>query len=269
MIYFENNGRRIPTSLDRVFSPNPSYYYKLVRREINFLDIYNNFLFIYGADLILSPDEFESRATALLRKIQSDDNFNYLLNGIHVPFILPKKTNNVDIGYELENILLPSIKSSFNHKYPECHFKAILQSDTKLLGNISLDPNSRHDRLIDKIKSECTIGWYFPQVLQEFDIDSQRRQMIDLPDPTGFEFCLSGGHDIAASIIGQPDLLINPNDYSPILCLSAYVHSDDRLALIVKSYGPHLEFWCMTQMLTPKIKQVSEQWSGGLSLFEC
>jgi hypothetical protein len=45
------------------------------------------------------------------------------------------------------------------------------------------------------------------------------------------------------------------------------MHDDPRLVLLLKSYGPHLEFWCMTQMLTKDVTQVSEQWSGGISIF--
>jgi hypothetical protein len=109
------------------------------------------------------------------------------------------------------------------------------------------------------------MGWYFPQALQQFDLDSQVDQMRDLPNVEGV--CLSGPAEIFAALIGKPDLLINEHGYSPILCMSALQHADDRLALVVKSYGPHLEFWCLSQMLTPGVKQVSEQWSGGMTFF--
>ena len=78
---------------------------------------------------------------------------------------------------------------------------------------------------------------------------------------------LSGGTDTAAALVGSPSLLLNEDDYPPVLCLSALKHSDEKLMLCFKAYGHHLEFWCMSQMLTPKLTQVSEQWSGGLSLF--
>ena len=80
--------------------------------------------------------------------------------------------------------------------------------------------------------------------------------------------CLSGGKDICAALIGSPDLLINEENYAPIICMSSYVHSDSRLVLVLKSYGPHMEFWCMTQMLAKNTTQVSEQWSGGLTIFD-
>jgi hypothetical protein len=79
--------------------------------------------------------------------------------------------------------------------------------------------------------------------------------------------CLSGGIDISAALIGSPELLINEDSYAPILCMSAYVHTDPRLVLLVKSYGPHMEFWCLTQMLSKGVTQVSEQWAGGISIY--
>jgi hypothetical protein len=92
--------------------------------------------------------------------------------------------------------------------------------------------------------------------------------MKELPHPGEFNVCLSGAKDVTAAIVGSPELLISGEFYTPILCMSSYVHSDPRLVLLIKSYGPHLEFWCMSQMLTKEITQVSEQWSGGLSIFE-
>ena len=83
----------------------------------------------------------------------------------------------------------------------------------------------------------------------------------------GANKCLSGGIDICAALIGVPELLISDENYAPILCMSSYVHDDSRLVLLLKSYGPHLEFWCMTQMLSKNVTQVSEQWSGGVSIF--
>ena len=91
--------------------------------------------------------------------------------------------------------------------------------------------------------------------------------MTELPQLSGASVCLSGGLDVVAAMVGSPGLLVNEEQYPPILCLSAYRHVDPRLVLILKAYGPHLEFWCMTQMLTKTVTQVSEQWAGGLTIF--
>ena len=91
--------------------------------------------------------------------------------------------------------------------------------------------------------------------------------MIDLPNLVGANLCLSGGIDIVSAMTGFPALLVNEDEYPPVLCLSAYCHQDPRMILVLKSYGPHLEFWCMTQMLSEGVTQVSEQWAGGLTIF--
>jgi hypothetical protein len=157
---------------------------------------------------------------------------------------------------------------SFREQFPGAHFKAVIQGNAKLASNITLDPRSRYAEFVKWASENGVVGWYFPQALQEFDIESQRQQTEELPIPVGMGVCLSGGIDICSSLIGSPGLLVNDNAYAPILCMSAYAHTDDRLALLIKAYGPHLEFWCMSQMLLPDIKQVSEQWSGGLTVFQ-
>jgi len=84
--------------------------------------------------------------------------------------------------------------------------------------------------------------------------------------PLADSLVLSGGFEAAAALAGSPDLLMNQEAYPPVLCLSAFQHADKRLMLCFKAYGQSLEFWCMSQMLTPTTYQVSEQWSGGLTL---
>jgi hypothetical protein len=130
-----------------------------------------------------------------------------------------------------------------------------------------LASGSRYQDLISAVEAGTAVGWYFPQALQEFDIQSQQSQMTSLPEMKGSNVCLSGGLDICAAVAGIPDLLISDEFYTPILCMSAYVHSDPRLVLLLKAYGPHMEFWCMTQMLTRGTTQVSEQWAGGITVF--
>ena len=91
------------------------------------------------------------------------------------------------------------------------------------------------------------------------------KQIAELPYEPGL--CLSGPMEVLSANIGRPDLLINAKGYAPILTMPAVKHVDERLTLALKSYGPHLEFWCLSNELTPGVKQVSEQWSGGISVF--
>jgi hypothetical protein len=265
--YFNETGRRIPTKGMRTFGQTPSYYYKISQPEINFASIFERQQKFNRISNKLTVDEFSNKAESLLDIIKKNDNYSNLLKGVHVPFVLEYSSGEDDLGASLERTHLPNLKSAFNDRYPDSHFKAILQSNSELPGHVSLDPDSRYDELIDTGQRGSVVGWYFPQALQEFDIKSQRSQMKELPILDGAKICLSGGVDICSALIGTPELLISEDDYAPILCMSAYVHADPRLVLLLKSYGPHMEFWCMTQMLTKDTTQVSEQWAGGLTVF--
>lgn len=266
MIYFNSNGRRAPTSDLRVFSEAAKNYYQLKQPEISYPHILHNSITFGGVSSEVKVDQFQSACVALRKDIQGNDDFSNLLAGVHIPFICKKVDSVNDLGRDLEEIELPGLQKSFTSKFPDSHFKAVLQSNSELPGSITLDPRARYESFLEECQKGTVVGWYFPQALQEFDIESQRKQMVQLPNVKNM--CLSGGVDISAALIGSPNLLISQEFYAPILCLSAYVHSDPRLVLLLKSYGPHMEFWCMTQMLSKNITQVSEQWSGGITFYK-
>lgn len=265
MNYFDKTGRRTHDEGLRVFSDVPKNYYSISNATIDYSRILENSVKYGGVNPSISLVDFEAACSHLKQEIAANTAFSNLLYGTHIPFICKKVESVVDLGRDLETVELPSYQSAFNNQFPDNHFKAVLQSDSQLAGNVKIDPRSRYQNFLDKCQEDTVIGWYFPQALQEFDVESQRKQMVLLPDQKNI--CLSGGIDIMAALIGTPDLLINEEAYAPILCLSSYVHSDPRLVLLIKSYGSHMEFWCMTQMLTKNITQVSEQWSGGLSIY--
>jgi hypothetical protein len=263
---FNEIGRRIPTPDMRVFGEEPSSYYSLKSPNISYKEIHER-LYQSGLCVNASLDVFSEKADQILRIIETDPSYSNLLEGVHIPFALELGSDEIDLGHHLEHALLPKVERSFSNLFPECHFKAVLQGDSDLQGHISVANGSNYDALIDSAKRGTVVGWYFPQALQEFDIASQRKQMSTLPDLPGAQVCLSGGMDIGASLVGTPGLLVNEDTYAPILCMSSYQHTDERLILLMKSYGPHLEFWCMTQMLTKDVTQVSEQWAGGITIF--
>ncbi len=267
MSYFNESGRCIPGEGMRVFGSTPSHYYTLVQPELDYAQILRNAVAAGSSFGNLRAEDFKSASGELLRVVNADSNYAGLLKGVHVPFVIPQEGSVADLGDHLEQVLLPRLKASFNSAFPESHFKAVLQSDSKLADHVTVAADSRHQALINAAQRGPVVGLYFPQAFQEFDVDSQRRQMHALPPLQGAQTCLSGGMDVCAALTGVPGLLINEQAYSPILCLSAYQHADPRMVLLLKSYGPHLEFWCMTQMLTKTLTQVSEQWAGGLTVF--
>ena len=263
---FDNKGRRIPFDGMRVFNESPKWYYDIIKPKNNFNEILDRSKEHSNIDPAIKVETFKSACMELQEKVINEPQLAELFNGVHVPFICPKYDSGNDLGQELEKISIPSVASSFTASFPDLHCKATLQgSSTKLSGELSVADGSRYEKLVESREGETVVGWYFPQALQEYDIDSQRKQMDSLPFPNNL--VLSGGVDTSAALIGSPGLLINKEYYPPVLCLSALQHNDKKLMLCYKAYGHHLEFWCMSQMLTPTIKQVSEQWSGGLTLF--
>lgn len=267
MIYFDEKGRRISGLGMRVFSNKPSFYYRLNQPEIFYEKILGNLQEQNFVSESVSHHHFEEKSKSILDILQRSSEYANLLKGVHIPFAYHQPMD-VDLGTDLENTLLLGIQKSFNKRFPDSHFKAVLQSNSKLPTQVSLDPLSRYNTFIEESRKGTVVGWYFPQAVQEFDIKSQRQQMGNLPDLQGVKICLSGGKDICAALVGSPDILINEDFYPPILCMSAYVHADPRLVMLIKGYGPHMEFWCMSQMLTKETTQVSEQWSGGITVFD-
>jgi len=262
---FDSNGRRIPFNGMRVFNDVSLSYYKIDKPSYNYETILSNSKDFANIDPKISLESFKSVCADLKIKVQNEPLIKNLFDGVHVPFICPKGSIENDLGKEFEKITLPSVAASFKSSFPNFHCKATLQGSSKLEGELSVAKNSRYEVLLNAHKSTTIAGWFFPQALQEYDIESQQNQMQTLP--LHKNLVLSGGLDTAAALVGSPDLLVNKNDYPPVLCLSAFQHSDERLMLCFKAYGHHLEFWCMSQMLSPGQTQVSEQWSGGLTVF--
>ena len=263
---FDENGRRIPYKGMRVFNKNSLQYYKIKKPENNFSEILSNSKKYGGVNVKITEDYFKSKCLDLLKNIGSDNLLKGILNGVAIPFICCKSNNEKDMGLEFEKEVLPSVSLAFTENNPNLHFKAILQGEKKLANEIVISKRSRYQEFLNMYNSGKTIvGWYFPQALQEYDIESQREQMKTLPKQ--YNLVLVGMIDVSAALIGSPKLLINKDDYPPVLCLSAIKHSDKNLMLCYKAYGHHLEFWGMSQMLVPGVTQVSEQWSGGLTLF--
>lgn len=249
----------------RVFSRSPKGYYRLKQPDWSFDAVLARTRERLGTGEIVSNAAFESACLSLKKLAQGNAAVKGLFNGVHVPFVCPQNDGGMDLGSELERRWLPAVGGAFKNVFPRYHFKYTLQGDASLAGRVVIAENSRYEGFLRARKKGAVAGWYFPSALLEYDVASQRGQTVSLP--LAESLALSGGFDAAAALIGSPDLLVNEVDYPPVLCLSAFRHADERLMLCFKAYGLSLEFWCMSQMLSPGITQVSEQWSGGLTLF--
>jgi len=264
---FDEHGWCLPVEGARVFSIKPNYYYRLEQPSLDFSRILKRLKNNKNNDFKISANEFEKKTELILNKLRDNTEYKNITKGVYVPFVYKRALKNFDIGLELIDHLLPSLQKSFKEHFSQSNFKTILQGNSILPGNITIEKHSRYYEFIKDCEHEVVVGIYFPQALQQYDVYSQRFQMTTLPVLDNLRMCLSGGIDICTALTGSPELLISNKFYTPIPILSAYVHNDVRMVLMVKSYGPNLEFWCMSQMLTRTLTQVSEQWSGGMTVW--
>lgn len=262
---FNELGRRINTQQYRTFDNEALHYYHIKNRPWNFENLaerLNNFGHFAKP---VCAQAMQSACEKLKQDIEANSQLSNLLHGVHVPFVIPQLDPQKDLGEGLISDFLNSLEASFRDVYPESYFKAVMQGGASLQHHLRIAAHSRYEALLDAAATGPLAGWYFPQALQQFDLASQHQQMLELPPIKGV--CLSGPVEIIHAVMAMPDLLINEEGYAPILCMSAVEHNDERLALVLKSYGPHLEFWCLSQMLVPGVTQVSEQWAGGITAY--
>jgi hypothetical protein len=257
---FDTNGSFIPSSAHKVYSSPPSGYYKFnLHRSPS--DIVNAICSL--------PDNSERHLRLsydkLYDEISQDKSLSNLLCGPFIPFGINRNLST-DIGSMLELDLLPSLNTSFLQAYPDSHFKVVTQDKQHLAGRLSPVLNSGYQQFLSSVNNSNVIGYYFPSAFPEFSISSQREAFKAIS--TSLSICLSGPLEVVSASITNPSLLINTDHYSPILCMSGVRHDDERLEAVLKSYGPHLEFWVLSNVLTPGVEQVSEQWYGGLTIYK-
>jgi len=262
---FDEGGRRILTKPYRVFDNECLRYYNISNIRWDFESIAERYNRFGGFEFKVDSVKIADSCSALRDVFSRNPQLSNLFKGVHVPFVVPKIEKGQDLSESLIGSFLPRLEASFRAEYPAAHFKAVMQGGAQLTNSLRVAQHSRYENFIRAAEVASVAGWYFPQALQQFDVASQILQMQELPNVEGL--CLSGPAEIIYAVMGKPDLLINEDGYAPVLCMSALRHADDRLALVLKAYGPHLEFWCLSQMLAPGVTQVSEQWSGGVTLF--
>lgn len=257
---FDTNGSFIPSLAHKVFSSPPSGYYKF-NLHLSPSDLVNAICSL--------PDNLEKSLRLgydnLLNEINQDKFLSPILRGPFIPFSI-NKNPSTDIGSILESDLLPSLNTSFLQANPDSHFKVVTQDKQHLAGRLSPVLGSGYQQFLTSVNNSDVIGYYFPTAFPEFSISSQREAFKAIS--TSLNICLSGPLEIISASITNPSFLINPDHYSPILCMSGARHADERLEAVLKSYGSHLEFWVLSNVLTPGIEQVSEQWYGGLTIYK-
>ena len=261
-------GRVIPSPTCRVFSDEPKDFYKVCPITTNYPAQHLSALATGLVSEKIGISEIEKSLVDIKTKVKDSSEYKNIFEATAIPFCLTIPNVNEDIGTKLEAQWLPLLKKEYEKRMSGAYFKPNFQGQKNLIGSLKVSKNSGYNIFLELFMNSSVVGYYFPTAFQEFDIDSQRLRIKEFPNLPNVKICLSGPFEIIYSLISYPMLLYNKLSYSPILCASALEHVDPRMVLMFKSYGPHLEFWLMSQMLTPTKTQVSEQWSGGITIFK-
>ncbi len=256
-----DNGWIIPKKEHSTYSTQRSQYYKLGNYDDKPL-----FNIIKAAEYFkLSIDQGQALSSlASLKDEAIKSSIGGIFDGPHIPFLLPSTLGSDDVGNILETSYFPLLASSA--ELNGISFKYTLQgNDSNLSG--SLAPLDSYRQLLHASSDSCIVGYYFPLALEGYSPSSQLSAAAQLQQMSPVPVTLSGPLEICSSLIVNNNLVFNKESYSQILCASAVQHRDSRLMLCFKTYGTGLEAWLMSKMLTPTMEQVSEQWSGGLTLY--
>jgi hypothetical protein len=262
-------GRFTPSKQCRVFSETPKTFYKLNNVNIEYKRQHKKAVSAGLTDAKHGISEIEATLEFINNQIINSQVYKNLFKATAIPFCLSVPNNGLDFGTELENHWLPLLKTEFEKQNSGAYFRASMQGNTPLSKNVKPVKDSGYTNLLEQISYSTIVGYYFPTAFQEFDISSQRERIRALPKLGDVALCLSGPFEIIYSLVCYPNLLFDKQNYSPILCASSLEHNDPRMIMLFKSYGPHLEFWLMSQMLSLDKAQVSEQWAGGITLYKC
>ncbi|MBI2448544.1 hypothetical protein HYV44_03255 [Candidatus Microgenomates bacterium] len=250
----------------RVYSQISRRYFQLNQPIIDFSDVYRRTVKYLGlGDLPFSDQHFKKKCEDLLQGLHEDGEISDIAKGVRVPFLCPPLPSDTKRGEELVKLAV-AVERSFKDRFLEYEFYNRVEPQFLAGDNVVLAVDSRYERFEEARRQGVVVGWYFPNCLSEYDLASQRSQMATLPIFHG-HFVLSGGVETATALIGCPDLLMNRDAYPHHLCLSALQDIDERFFYSFEAYGLNLVFNRRSNVLTPKVAQLSEQFAGGLTVF--
>lgn len=248
---FDVAGRCRPDSLKTPVHASTRGYFGLAQPALDYDIIYSRFAAVYGADGLPDAIAFRQRAEAILARLRERADVRDILNGVHVPFLLPR-ANYADLGEALEIRYLPAVRDAFKSLLPDYDF--VDHHTSSLNGQLAVAAGSRHERLIEAMASNAVVGWYFP-CLTEYSVPAAIERMATLPD----DFLLAGGYDTCAALTGSPDLLLRRDGYPPLLWLAALTGAKVNEGDYFEAYGYNLTF-----NRRMHFGQAAEYWNSGL-----
>ncbi|OHC71872.1 MAG: hypothetical protein A3H93_19630 [Rhodocyclales bacterium RIFCSPLOWO2_02_FULL_63_24] len=248
---FDHYGRLIPPKLTSAVHLNIRRRFVCVQPTIEYAAIHRRIARHLGCDDTLSVTEFECRAEGILDTLRSDAATRGIVNGVGVPFFLPKSATT-DIGLAIENTYLKAVRNAFLELFPDYAF--VNYHARSLEGKLQVAPGSRHERLLERMGKSPVVGYYFPCLL-EYSVPAALEQMQSLPD----SLILAGGFDTCATFIACPDLLLRTDEYPPLLWLAGLSGERESIGYHFEAYGYNLTF-----NRRAHFGQAAEYWACGL-----
>lgn len=249
--YFDSNGRCIPNDIASEYHKKTRRYFILEQPTVDYDAIHARLIKHLAIEHPITVNDFAKRAENILDKLRLDPACSNILNGVHVPFMLPKQASK-DIGTLLDSHYINAVKSAFEEAFPNSSFTNHYKNGLK--DKLSIAENSRHERLLSEQTEQLIVGYYFP-CLMEYAVPAAIEQASRLPE----QFILAGGYDTSAALIGSPDLLLRKEGYPPVLWMAALDAEKSGVGYHFEAYGYNLTF-----NRKPHFDRVAESWTSGL-----
>lgn len=247
---FDEHGRCLPGAAIAAQAQSRRYF-AFCQPTVDCREIYARTAQYLEPPQDMTESDFERRVGGLLERLSATPDLAAITRGVHVPFVLPRATHE-DLGDALEQRYLPAVRRSFEARFPGAEF--VDHSRGRLGKHLSVAPFSRQERLLETLSRQSVAGCFFP-CMTEYAVSGALAAMADLPP----DFLLAGGFDTCAALIGSPDLLCNPDGYSPALWLAGLAGETDQLGYHFEAYGSDLTF-----NQRAHLGRVSEYWSSAL-----
>lgn len=254
----DSNGRVMPTGSERVYSVTDRRYFCLEQPKLDLPAIYQRFVKFFGTGPFVDLDcnEFTRQVEQLKSEVQANPSLSNLLQGIYVPFVLPKLSFFKDAP--LEKLVVAAGKS-FKDSYPNFEFRFLAENDLDAM--LEWRQDSRWENIHKIWNERSVVGLYFPTALSGFAIPDHTVVLSRLAK----NLILSGIPEAASAFVGSPGLLMKSDGkYPNLLALTAFLskeQSQSHMFHFFEAYGWNLYFNKRSQ-----IGAVSEYYSGGISV---
>jgi hypothetical protein len=178
-------------------------------------------------------EEFGTRYVALQAELSKNRQVS-LFNGTWFPICIPL-TDPGDYGTVLQTKYLSAVESAYLEAFPNRKFRN--SRNGTLAGNVTVNPDTRHEFLVERLKQGPVTGLYFTSPLQGFGIPDDRKIIRHFPEG----FCLSGGFDAAAAFVADSKTMAQEYNTPVTDCASLTWRGPDY-SLSFYPYDGNLDF---------------------------